>query len=67
MTAEHLETQEGVPECRIIELALSTLQLVDGHDLELWQRDSKIGKFEPQKITLNICAVPSYLYPRELK
>jgi hypothetical protein len=24
-------------------------QLVDGHDVELWQRDRKIGKFEQKK------------------
>ena len=24
-------------------------QLVDGHDVELWQRDRKIGKFEKEK------------------
>jgi hypothetical protein len=24
-------------------------QLVDGHDVELWQRDRKIGKFEREK------------------
>jgi hypothetical protein len=24
-------------------------QLVDGHDVELWQRDRKIGKFDQKK------------------
>jgi hypothetical protein len=24
-------------------------QLVDGHDIELWQRDRKIAKFEKKK------------------
>jgi hypothetical protein len=24
-------------------------RLVDGHDVELWQRDRKIGKFEQKK------------------
>ena len=24
-------------------------QLVDGHDVELWQRDRKIGKFEQKR------------------
>jgi hypothetical protein len=24
-------------------------QLIDGHDVELWQRDRKIGKFDQKK------------------
>jgi hypothetical protein len=34
-------------------------QLVDGHDVELWQRDRKIGKFEKKTY---ISRFPSYLY-----
>jgi hypothetical protein len=28
---------------------ISARQLVDGHDVELWQRDRKIAKFEQKK------------------